>query len=276
VCDDDLANIGYTPDDVREFKSDTLWSYEVGAKSRFAGGRMNASVAAFQIDWSGIQQDVQLPICGVSFTANAGKARIRGLEMEVSGKPFEGVPLTVQFGLGHTNAKLTDAGLLPQAANTRLGLVPRWTGTLSGYYETPVRDGVDMFLAADYSYTGDVLVPDGAGGFYRRQPFNMFNGSVGVKFGRSQILVYGKNLLDKRLNFGDKTAAGFEETEIGPDGDLQRLPATPVWRSVPHRLLTFNFGAEMMPPRSFPSLFLRMDMQKWRVRREYYIVFKAE
>jgi outer membrane receptor protein involved in Fe transport len=229
VCDGELAQIGYTPDDVRQFKSDTLWSYEIGAKNRFAGGRLNASVAAFQIEWSKIQQDVLLPLCGVSFIANAGKARIRGGELELSGRPIANVPLTVQLGLGYTNAKLTDPGLLPQEPNSRLGLVPRWTASISGHYETPITDSVSLFVASDYSYTGSVFVPDGSGGFYRRQPFNILNGNIGVKFGRSQILVYGKNLLDKRLNFGDKPAAGFEESEPGPVG-LQRKPRAVVSR----------------------------------------------
>jgi hypothetical protein len=52
------------------------------------------------------------------------------------------------------------------------------------------------------------------------------NGNMGVRFGRSQIMIYGKNLLDKRLNFGDQPAAGFERQ----DDSMQRIPRAVVSR----------------------------------------------
>ena len=219
-CGDDLARLGLTVDDIGQYKSDTLWSYEVGAKSHLAGGRLNASAAAFRMDWSDIQQATLLPICGISFTTNAGKARINGAEIEISGKPFAGVPLSIQLGLGHTDAILKDPGVLPQAPNSRLGMVPKWTGTISGYYEAPVNDDVSLFVAADYSYTSSTKVPDGEGGFLSRQPIDMVNGNLGLNIGHSQILIYVKNLLDKRLNYGDQPSSSFDRR----DENDQRLP----------------------------------------------------
>ncbi|MEJ2410999.1 MAG: TonB-dependent receptor [Novosphingobium sp.] len=225
-CAKDLSKLGLTVNDIGQYKSDTLWSYEVGAKSRLADGRLNASVAAFRMDWSHIQQNALLPICGFPFTTNAGKARINGGEAEISGRPFAGVPLSIQLGLGYTDATLKDPGLLIQAPNSPLGLVPKWTGTVSGYYETPVSQGASLFVAADYSYTSSVKVPDGLGGFLTRQPINMINGNFGVNFGRSQIMVYVKNLLDKRLNYGDQPSSSFDRK----DGSSQRLPRGTVSR----------------------------------------------
>jgi iron complex outermembrane recepter protein len=219
-CAADLAKLGLTADDIGQYKSDTLWSYEVGAKSRLAGGRLSASAAAFRMDWSEIQQATILPICGMSLTTNAGKARINGGEIEISGRPFAGVPLSIQFGLGYTDAILKDPGVLPQAPNSRLGLVPKWTGTISGSYETPVSDSVGLFVAADYSYSSSTKVPDGEGGFLTRQPINMVNGNLGLNIGRSQIMIYVKNLFDKRLNYGDQPSSSFDRK----DEDGQRLP----------------------------------------------------
>lgn len=220
ACEPDLAKLGLTQNDIGQYKSDTLWSYEVGAKSRLAGGRLSASAAAFRMDWSDIQQNTLLPICGVSFTTNAGKARINGGELEISGKPFAGVPLSIQIGLGYTDAILKDPGILPQAPNSRLGLVPKWTGTISGSYETPVSDNVSLFVAADYSYSSSTKVPDGEGGFHTRQPINIVNSNLGLNIGRSQIMLYVKNLLDKRLNYGDQPSASFDRQ----DDEGQRLP----------------------------------------------------
>lgn len=229
-CQDDLAALGRNQDNTQQFASDTLWSYEVGAKSQFANRRISVSAAAFQIDWSNIQQQVVLPICTFSFVANAGKARIRGGELEIGGRPVADLPLSIQIGLGYTNGILQDPGLIPQAANTRLVQVPKWTGTISGNYEHPLSDSLTLTASADYSYTGPVKVANSAGGFLTRQPFNIVNATLGLRFGSSQVLVYGKNILDKRLNLGDLYSAGFERSEILTDGTAQRLPRAAVSR----------------------------------------------
>jgi iron complex outermembrane recepter protein len=230
ICAQDLINAGLNQNDILRYRSDTLWNYEVGAKNRFHDGKLTASVAAFEMDWSKIQQTDLLPICELSFQTNAGKARIRGGELELSGRPLGDIPLSIQAGLGYTNAMLLDPGVIPQAPDTRLNQVPEWTGTLSGYYETALNDRLRLFAAADYSYTDAVHVSNNVGGYYLRQPFNIVNGNVGISFGRHQVLLYGKNLLDKRLNFGDQVSSGFDRQQLLPDGTYQRLPRAVVSR----------------------------------------------
>lgn len=220
-CAADLALIGRTQEGVATYKPDTLWSYEVGAKSRLANGRLSASIAAFQIDWSSIQQTVLMPVCGFAFQLNGGKARIRGGEFELSGRPFAGVPLSIQLGFGYTDAIVRDPGDTDLLPNSRLMQVPKFTGTASAYYEQPLSGSTSFFVAGDYSYTGAVQTPSG-----RRQPFNMVNANVGLKFGNSQIMVFGKNLLDKRLNMGDLYPIGLDRI----DDDGQRLPRAAVSR----------------------------------------------
>jgi outer membrane receptor protein involved in Fe transport len=229
-CVPELAALGLTKKDVELYKSDTLWSYELGAKSKLADGRITLSSALFQIDWSDMQQTVLLPKCSLTFISNAGRARIRGGELEVSGKPLVTVPLGVQFGLGYSHGVLLDPGLLPQAANTRLAQVPELTGSIAGYYLTPINKKFDLFVAADYAYTGSVKVANSDGGFVTRHPFNILNGNVGLRFGNSEFLIYGKNLLDEHLNYGDIYANGFERQEELPDGSVQRLPRGAVSR----------------------------------------------
>lgn len=229
-CRSDLASLGRTQDDTQAFRSDTLWSYEAGAKSKFANGRISVSAAAFQIDWSKIQQQVLLPTCTFSFVANAGKARIRGSELEISGRPIANLPLSIQLGLGYTDGKLLDPGLIPQAPDTKLVQTPTWTGTISGNYQHPLTDALNLIVSADYSYTSSVKVANIAGGFLRRRPFNYVNATIGIDFGKSQLLLYGKNLLDKRLNLGDLYSSGFERSEILSDGSVQRLPRAAVSR----------------------------------------------
>lgn len=230
-CANDLAAIGVSQSQSQRYSPDTVWSYEVGAKDRVAGGRLNVSAAAFQIDWTDVQQAVPLPGCSLSFTTNAGKARIRGGELEVSGRPFTGIPFTLQVGLGYTDAVLQDPGLVPLAPDSRLAQVPRWTGTVSGYYETPVSTETDLFMSADYSYTGTVPVPNLDGnGFLNRPAFNLVNASIGLRFDNATLSLYGKNLLDKRLNFGNLYPSAFLRREMLSGGGFRYLPVGAVSR----------------------------------------------
>ncbi|WDF74428.1 TonB-dependent receptor [Novosphingobium sp. KACC 22771] len=230
ICNADLATLGLDNNKIREYQSDSLWNYEIGAKSRLAGGRISASAAAFQIDWSNIQQSTILPSCLLPITTNAGKARIRGGELEISGRPFASVPLSIQAGLGYTKGVLLQPGVLPVPANSPLPQVPEWSGTLSGYYESKISETLSFFAAADYSFSGSTKVSNGAGGFYTRQPISMVNGNMGLSFGRSQVMIFVKNLLDKRLNYGDQPASSFDRQELLADGTYQRLPRAVVSR----------------------------------------------
>lgn len=226
-CAPDLAKLGLDLVSASRYRSDSLWSYEVGAKSQFAGGRLSASAAAFRMDWSDIQQTTLLAECGLPLTMNAGKARIKGGEVEVSGQPFADVPLTLQFGVGYTDARLIDPGILEQDPNSRLGSVPKWTGTVSGYYEAPIQDDISLFLSADYSYTSStkvLTVTDTEGNYVTRRPINLVNANFGVNVGPAQIMFFVKNLFDKRLNLGHQSSRAFEREEMLEDGTTQMRP----------------------------------------------------
>ncbi|MCI4644130.1 MAG: TonB-dependent receptor, partial [Hyphomonadaceae bacterium] len=47
LCAADLAALGLTAEQVQTYDSDSLWSYELGAKTRFPGQRMTINAAAF-------------------------------------------------------------------------------------------------------------------------------------------------------------------------------------------------------------------------------------
>src|ERR1700722_15278197 len=59
--------------DTRAFHSDSLWNYELGAKTAWLDRRVIVNAAGFFIDWNNIQQQVLLS-CGYQFVANAGRA----------------------------------------------------------------------------------------------------------------------------------------------------------------------------------------------------------
>jgi outer membrane receptor protein involved in Fe transport len=150
VCAGDLARLGLSASPT-SFQSDTLWNYELGSKNRFADGRLTVNAAAFHIDWSQIQQQIVLPTCGFSFTANVGKARSDGGEVEVTALATE--RLTLAAALSYTDAKITDAVFGTGARDGDPVLAtPKWILRLSADYRRPLNDDATLFARADYQY----------------------------------------------------------------------------------------------------------------------------
>ncbi|TLY53936.1 MAG: TonB-dependent receptor, partial [Gammaproteobacteria bacterium] len=67
------VNPNITLADTRSFRSDSLWNYELGAKTAWLDHRLTLNAAGFYIKWPNIQQAVLLQ-CGFQFIANAGAA----------------------------------------------------------------------------------------------------------------------------------------------------------------------------------------------------------
>lgn len=82
ICGAALASIGLTTLP-KTYNSDSLWSYEIGAKNKLADGRVQISSSLYYIDWNNIQQLVPLSACGYEFFSNLGKATSMGFDTQV-------------------------------------------------------------------------------------------------------------------------------------------------------------------------------------------------
>jgi outer membrane receptor protein involved in Fe transport len=135
------------------FKPDTLWNYELGSKLAFLNNRLNINAAVFYIDWKKIQLQVRTAD-GLPYTANAGTATSKGIELEIIGKPMSALELGTS--LAYTDAKLTSVGSGVPAAHVgdRLPGSAPFTAYLYGEYGVQVGAESKLTLRADYSYTG--------------------------------------------------------------------------------------------------------------------------
>jgi iron complex outermembrane recepter protein len=88
-----------------QYSSDSLWSYEIGSKNTFLDHTLQINTSLFYIDWNNIQQNVYLPSCGEQYTANLGKAKSEGGDIEVLYKPI--AALTLDLTAAYTDARLT-------------------------------------------------------------------------------------------------------------------------------------------------------------------------
>lgn len=151
-CAGDLARLGRAAG-LSEFDADSVWSYELGSKNEFDGGRATVNGAIFYSNWKDIQQSVRLPSCGAAVTDNAGDARVRGAELEVQ------IHFTPDLQMGgsvaYTDAEIVKQGAFPFAAiGDRVLETPEWTTSFYGSYFVPVSASWNLELRGDYQYRG--------------------------------------------------------------------------------------------------------------------------
>ncbi len=194
-----------------QYKSDSLWSYEVGTKDTLFDGRMNLRVAAYRIDWSNIQQSVLLA-CTYSVTENAGAATSTGAEIEADMAPVRG--LNMNLALGYDDAKITSvpAGATGFVVGQALNGVPKVTASLLADYSVPTTFG-KAFIRPQYSFTGRsvsysvISVQDGG---RPRASYSMVDLHVGGTTGPWETSLFAKNLFDVRANLGDEQSEVIE------------------------------------------------------------------
>jgi iron complex outermembrane receptor protein len=115
ACPTDFANFGVVVDPsdlaahpgsrvVDKFSSDSVQSYEVGAKDNF-NGRVRIASSIYYIQWNNIQQLVVPPVCQISFIANTGQAVAKGADIQADVSLSGG--LSLELAAGYTDARYT-------------------------------------------------------------------------------------------------------------------------------------------------------------------------
>jgi iron complex outermembrane recepter protein len=208
-CDQDLANAGLSASQVGSFKSDNLWSYEVGFKSSFAEHRYTLNGAGFLIDWSNIQQQISLPLCGYGITGNSGAARSTGFELEFSGRPIP--ELTIGLGVGYTDARITEQGAgSPQTVGSPVYNVPKLTFAGNVEYERNLTADWSGFTRLDYSHVDGSYTTNTQVTPLYRPAYNIADFRLGGRNERYEVALFVKNLTNEHANLSDAIMIGAE------------------------------------------------------------------
>ncbi|MBW7835503.1 MAG: TonB-dependent receptor [Sphingomonadales bacterium] len=149
-CAAELDELNLTNSPV-SFDSDSLWSYEAGAKAELADKRVLLNASAYKIDWKNIQLRKQL-FCGFTFFDNVTSANIYGLEADVTALVTDDLEITLNAG--YTDAKLGETVPLFGAKGDRLAGVPKFSGSAAVQYRFPLAQSFDGWVRADVSYVG--------------------------------------------------------------------------------------------------------------------------
>jgi len=81
------GGVNITPeltDQERSYEADHVWSYELGAKTRIAGGRIGLEGAVYHIDWSDTIYAASSVNGAFGYNTNIGTVRIDGVEAKTS------------------------------------------------------------------------------------------------------------------------------------------------------------------------------------------------
>jgi outer membrane receptor protein involved in Fe transport len=197
-------------------KSDSVWSYEAGAKLRLFGGRAQLNSSIFMIDWSDIQLRLTVPGCQFQFATNAGKARSRGADLQLQAKLFSG--LSTNLSVGYTDARYSETTLGPKPTTGSPVIivnkgdelpVPAWSASLGLQYDFHAL-GRDAYIRGDYQYTSPykrtlgpsttAYAPD----VYRAEATNIINARIGVQLDKVDLSLFVNNL----ANSQDATGLG--------------------------------------------------------------------
>jgi outer membrane receptor protein involved in Fe transport len=200
TCDTDYQNLGITGAP-KEYQSDSLWSYELGTKGRYLDNHLSINAAVYAINWTDIQQTINLPTCGFNFTTNVGDAKIYGSEFEL--QALVAPSLTLSLNVGTTHAYISSVGAEAQgivAVGESILNVPQFTLTPSVDYTAPVNDSLSAFVRLDAPYTGRSRgYFDSSGLPHVFQPgYGIVNLNVGITRDRLSAGLYAKNLLNWR------------------------------------------------------------------------------
>jgi iron complex outermembrane recepter protein len=178
-CNGDLEALGVPPgtSGLRElppqYSSDSLWSYELGAKNTLLGNRMQINSSVFFINWNNIQQNVYLPTCAEQFVANLGVAHSIGGEIDLAVRPTDA--FTLGATIAYTDAYYTRGSCFgdltyngtacagPSSATPVAPIVSEgngllgapWSFLVSGEYSVPLAwlGGRNGYARVDYQRT---------------------------------------------------------------------------------------------------------------------------
>lgn len=148
------------PEELTPFGPEEMKNYEIGVKSEWLNRHLRVNGAVFQMDYSDLQQQVNLAFAPLPQYVNVGEARVKGIELEIearvgdfafnaSGSYLDYETLScgiscISFGQGGT---VPDDGVAPYTPKTKYNAGVQYT----------VRTGGGMFTPRlDYSYQSRV------------------------------------------------------------------------------------------------------------------------
>ena len=234
------------------FNPEKVINYEIGAKITALERRLNVNTALFLANYTDLQRTAFDSSPGVNAyrTTNAGKARVKGIEMETTYAPAKWLTLALNYA--YTDAKyidynvLQDDGSVVSYSGKTMPQTPRQQVHASGEVTAPwsVASG-EIFAGADYTYRSEIQFVDANDTPQAILDKTRFNGLVNAHVGwrsagdKLTVNVFARNISDKRplVSFPDFTPYFATPDEFGDPKNHIYLT-----RYIPGRIIGVTFS----------------------------------
>lgn len=219
---------------VEPYDAEEMQSIEFGMKSRWLDNRLQVNTAVFQNESDDMQMSIFIAGGGASSVVqNAGKATIRGFEVEVIALPIPDLQLSLNYGyLDAKYDEFIDNGV-DQRKNKDFPYTPRHSGSLSAEYTFFQSGWGELIGRVDYEYVDEHVpyIEPFQNATSKVNTYQLVNARLtlaDIPVGSDQrlsVALWGKNLTDKeyRVNtipfgawtssfYGDPRTYGVEAT----------------------------------------------------------------
>jgi iron complex outermembrane recepter protein len=216
ACGPDFEKFGIT-ESPPTFSSDTVNSFEVGAKNNF-NNRVKINSSIYYIRWNNIQQSVLPPTCQITFIANLGTAVAKGGDIQAEIALTDN--FTAEIATGYTSARYTQDSKF-SAVETQ-SIVSKGDSIVGQSGEPPGQPGAPFtftlgleykfnvfnhasFIRIDDEYQSRNKWPPAAqdpntqqfdSAFYTLSSTNIASARAGINFGGWQAALFVDNLTD--------------------------------------------------------------------------------
>jgi outer membrane receptor protein involved in Fe transport len=189
--------------------SDSLWTYEAGAKLSLADNRVNVNAAVYQTKWKNPQLTLTSPpaVGGFTYVDSLGRLNpgasidVKGFELEVVARPTAALRLAA--GLGYVDSTISrdvvglDATGGSTPGGTRSAGIPKVTGNASVRYDfelagMPSNVGFNLQHVGEYESGYTPSTRRTLGGY------TAMDMRFGVDIGNLTLTAYVNNVTDER------------------------------------------------------------------------------
>ena len=204
------------------FNPEYVTSYELGAKTEWLDKRLRLNASAFHYDYSDLQVSVFASLGNITttFTTNAAKATIQGVELELQARPVRNMDLSASVSYldatydsfvtpygtctaanASADARCVGRAGLPRlidASGNRLNNAPELKGTLSAGYGIDLASGGRISLFGQLSHQGRVFFLPANTTAMSQKAYSLLDARVAYTSasGALEVGLYGKNLGD--------------------------------------------------------------------------------
>ncbi len=189
------------------YSSDSLWSYELGDKTRLFDNKVTLNTSLFYVKWKNMQQELELA-CSFAYDVNVGTATSYGAEVELKVKPISS--LLFDMAAGYTHATLddnsgSDTGVYGAIKGAWIPGVPRYNVALTSTYSYDLSDDYFGFVRAAVHWVGPSkgglsLLPSGeVNPDFDRPAYHTVDLSTGMNWDKWEATLFVKNAFNNNM-----------------------------------------------------------------------------